>query len=128
MPELRFRTSRSRGKGGQNVNKVNSRVELFFNIPESTLLQNEEKEILHEKLGPRISSEGNLRLYSTTSRSQPENKNIVIERFYRLVENCLAPKKKRIETKPGKGANEKRIREKKLKSLKKQQRIDPEFD
>lgn len=98
--ELEFAATRSSGPGGQNVNKVNTRVELRFNIATSSLLSDREKAILREGLKSQLTSEGVLILNSQTQRSQLQNKEKAIERFYSLIGKTLTPRKKRIPTKP----------------------------
>ncbi|HYX05733.1 MAG TPA: alternative ribosome rescue aminoacyl-tRNA hydrolase ArfB [Bacteroidales bacterium] len=127
-PEINFSFSRSSGKGGQNVNKVATRVELRFNIPSSTLLTDEQKSILMNKLENRINKEGDLLLFAEETRSQLKNKELVIARFYDLLEENLKVKKKRKPTKPGKKAKEKKLKEKKIVGEKKERRkkINPD--
>ncbi len=98
--ELQFQTARSGGKGGQNVNKVESKVELRFTIPSSLALTQEEKETLLQKLANRITSEGVLVLYHQTERSQLANKEKVIAKFDRLIRAALTPEKPRKATRP----------------------------
>lgn len=117
--EFIFSASRSSGAGGQNVNKVNTKVELRFNILQSLFLSNEEKEIILQKLQNKINSEGELILVCQTERSQLRNKEKVVLRFYTLIEKILKPKKVRKKTKPSKAAIEKRLDEKKKQSEKK---------
>jgi ribosome-associated protein len=117
--EFIFSASRSSGAGGQNVNKVNTKVELRFNIVQSVLLSNEEKEIILQKLKNKINSEDELILVCQTERSQLRNKEKVVLRFYALIEKVLKPKKVRKKTKPSKAAVEKRLDEKKKQSEKK---------
>lgn len=117
--EFIFSASRSSGAGGQNVNKVNTKVELRFNILQSLLLSNEEKEIVLQKLQNKINSECELILVCQTERSQLRNKEKVVLRFYSLIEKVLKPKKVRKKTKPSKASIEKRLDEKKKKSEKK---------
>ena len=122
IPEMTFSFSRSSGKGGQNVNKVASRVELRFNIPASSLLTDEQKEILMNKLENRITKEGDLLLFAEETRSQLKNRELVIARFYDLLVENLKVKKKRKPTKPGKEAKERKLKEKKITGEKKERR------
>lgn len=124
--ELKFRTSRSSGPGGQSVNKVSTKVELLFDVWNSNVLTIEQKEIISIKLKNRINSEGILQISSDETRSQLKNKEIVVERFYGLLEEALKPVKKRKPTKPSKSSKEKRLKTKKIKSDKKDLRKPPE--
>ena len=114
--EFIFSASRSSGPGGQNVNKVNTRLELRFNIDVSHLLTPAEKLIISEKLGKRISGEGDLIIISQSERSQFENKRKAVEKFYLLIARALTHKKKRIPTSPGPGAKAKRLDVKRKRS------------
>jgi ribosome-associated protein len=120
--EFKFKTSRSGGKGGQNVNKVSSKVELDFDVLNSAFLTEEQKILLYKKLAARINKDGVLQVISQTDRSQLGNKEIAIESFGLLIQNALKPEKKRKPTKPSKGAKERRIETKKKHSEKKQYR------
>jgi ribosome-associated protein len=120
--ELIFSSSRSSGPGGQNVNKVNTRIELRFNIPGSALLNYEEKAKLQSVLGNRINKEGFLILVSQTERSQLANKKKATERFYKLLQKALTPVKRRKPTRPTLASKERRIESKKLQSRKKELR------
>jgi len=123
--EIEFSTSKSSGKGGQHVNTTETRVELRFNIPSSTMLTEEQKLILLLKLQSRLSTSGSLRMYSQKERSQSANKEDVLQRFYVLIAKSLIPKKKRIPVKPGRAAKETRIRDKKAVSQRKELRKPP---
>ncbi len=126
--ELTFQASRSSGAGGQNVNKVNTRVELRFRIDDSQRLTVEQKEILKEKLQNRITKEGELMVVSQSERTQLENRKKAEERFMALVSKALKPVKKRKPTSPTRSSREKRLAEKKVMAEKKARRrsIEPE--
>ena len=113
--EIIFQTTRSGGKGGQNVNKVETAVIGFFNIAASQLFSDGQKELLIQKLANRINSEGFFYVKSQTHRTQLANKEEVIEKMNELVKKALLKKKKRIATKISKAAKEKRIEAKKIK-------------
>ncbi len=99
--EIEFATSKSSGKGGQHVNTTETRVEIRFSIPLSTLLTEYQKDTLLIKLESRLSSDGRLRMYSQKERSQAANKEDVLQRFYTLIYKALKPVRKRIATRPG---------------------------
>jgi ribosome-associated protein len=125
--ELNFRTSRSSGPGGQSVNKVATKVELLFDLWSSQFLLLEQKEIIADKLKNRISNEGILSLASDETRSQLNNKDLVVERFFKLLEDALKLVKKRRPTRPSRSSKEKRLKTKKIKSDKKDLRKPPEM-
>ena len=125
--ELTLKALRSSGPGGQHVNKVSTKVELQFNIELSEGLTGEEKILLIDKLASRINKAGILIMQTDESRSQFRNKQLIIDRFFEILEKALIPKKKRKPTKTPKKAIEKRLEEKKRKSEKKQRRQDPDF-
>ncbi len=126
--EIEIKASRSSGKGGQNVNKVSTKIELVFDVNNSALLSDEEKIIISEKLSNRISKEGKLILQSQESRSQLMNKGIAIEKLYELLENALKKEKPRKKTKPTKAKKEQRLQIKKEVSDKKKSRNFKKFN
>ena len=120
--EVTYRTSRSGGAGGQHVNKVSTKVELLFNVNESSILTERRKSIISEKLSNRISLDGVLALKCDETRSQSANKEIVFERFVNLIKTALTPVKKRRPTKPSRSSVRKRLDSKKKHSEKKSNR------
>lgn len=126
--EFSFSQSRSSGPGGQHVNKVNSKVELRFDVKNSQLLSESEKKLILKKLAGKISKEGELIIVAQSERSQFNNKQIAIDKFYALVSYALRPQKKRIKTSPTKSSVLKRIEKKKQRSQKKslRKKIDNE--
>jgi ribosome-associated protein len=122
LHELHFSVSRSSGPGGQNVNKVNSKVTIKFDVPNSQVLTAEEKEVLLKKLSTKLTLDGVLILTAQESRSQLENKEDALRKFEALLTKAFEKKKARKPTKPSKGSVQKRIKSKKQQSEKKQWR------
>lgn len=120
--ELQFQASRSGGAGGQNVNKVATKVELRFHVQQSGLLTEEEKALVQEKLANRINSDGYLQVVCQTERTQLKNKETCIKRFYGLLRQALAKQKKRTATKPTHASVKRRIESKKRQGEKKANR------
>jgi ribosome-associated protein len=111
--EFIFKTSRSGGAGGQNVNKVATKVQVDFDIKNSFHLSVNDKAILLEKLGNKLSNEGILQVIAQTERSQLANKIIALKKIYTIINKCFVIEKFRKATKPTKSSVEKRLVEKK---------------
>jgi ribosome-associated protein len=120
--ELEFVASRSGGPGGQNVNKVSSRVTLRFDIERSVAFNPEQRRRIRAKLSTRISKDGVLQVSSQRTRSQDLNREDVVVRFAELLREALHEDKPRVKTKATRGSREERIREKKLRTEVKQAR------
>lgn len=119
LKEVTFKTSRSGGKGGQNVNKVSSKVELNINIQLSQLFSEDQKRLLLNKLANRINSEGILQIITEEERSQLMNKERSVEKLILLLKNALHQPKIRKASKPKRSAIENRLKKKQANSLKK---------
>ena len=119
ITEITFTTSRSSGPGGQNVNKVNTKVTLLFNVKNSSILTDSQKQIISGKLSSRINKEGFLSISAQNKRSQLQNKEAVIKKLDKLLGKAFVVKKVRKATKPSNAAIKKRLEDKKRHSEKK---------
>jgi ribosome-associated protein len=120
--ELNFKTSRSSGAGGQNVNKVETSVTVLWKVDESEFFNERQKILIQEKLKNRVNAEGFLFLTVSESRTQLMNKNKAIEKILEIVDKALIVPKTRIATKPSRAKKEKRLDTKKKISEKKENR------
>lgn len=120
--EVTYKTSRSGGKGGQNVNKVSSKVELLFDITQSNLFDEQQKALLLTKLQSRLNRDGHLQVMSEEERSQYLNKERALEKLQLILTHALHQRKARKATKPSKAMIEARLANKKLQSAKKTSR------
>jgi ribosome-associated protein len=127
LSELKFKAVRSSGAGGQNVNKVSSKVVLSFDLFNSLGLNQEEKELLKTKISTKLTQENILILTSEEDRSQLKNKEVVIKKFLKVIENGLKIPKERKETKIPRAVKEKRLQEKKSTASIKENRKKPNF-
>ena len=125
--ELEFSTSRSSGPGGQNVNKVNTKVTIRFNVAESQILTQEEKDIIYHKLSTQLTKDGALVVTSQDKRSQLDNKEDAKKKFETIINKAFVKKKARKATKPSKTSVKNRIKKKKENSEKKKWRQKPGY-
>ena len=126
LPEITFQTSRSSGPGGQNVNKVESRVELRWHLQSSQVLSALQKHLILEKLAGQLTTEGYLLVTAQDDRSQLRNKDIALTRFYELLQKSLRRPKPRRATRPSAGAVRQRLEGKKRQGEKKANRRRPD--
>jgi ribosome-associated protein len=126
--ELDVRVSRASGAGGQHVNKTSSRVEIFWNIPASRAISDEQRARLLEKLASKLTTEGSVRVVASDLRSQSRNRDLAEERLADLVRRALIVPRKRRPTKPTRAAREARLDSKKRQSIKKGNRKDKSFE
>ncbi|WP_445732714.1 alternative ribosome rescue aminoacyl-tRNA hydrolase ArfB [Mariniflexile sp.] len=126
--ELTFKAIRSSGAGGQHVNKVSSKVELTFDINESLVFDDGQKERLLNKLKTKFTNEGTLVMQCDETRSQHKNKELVTKRFFELLESGLLVPKKRIPTKIPRSVVKKRLKNKRNVSDKKANRQKPDIE
>tara|TARA_R110002049_G_scaffold272304_1_gene449789 strand:+ start:10182 stop:10589 length:408 start_codon:yes stop_codon:yes gene_type:complete len=128
LKELSFKAIRSSGSGGQHVNKVSSKIELSFDLANSLAFTDEKRERIFHKLQNRLTKEGLLILQCDESRSQHKNKEIIIKRFFSIIDAALIIPKKRIRTKIPKSVIRKRLKSKRHLSDKKANRKKPNID
>ncbi len=128
ISELSFKAVRSSGSGGQHVNKVATKVELYFDLENSSVLTKEKKEKLKEFLSKKLNKDGILILQCSQTRSQLKNKELVIKKFFELIEKGLKEQKKRIPTKIPKSVIKKRLAKKQQIAKKKANRKKPDID
>ncbi len=125
--ELLFRYDRSSGPGGQNVNKLSTKVTLVFNVAESAGLSEPQKNRIMARLGTRVNKAGGIMVVSQKSRSQSANKEDVVERLQVLLAGALKQQKARRKTKPTRASKERRLKAKKLRSEIKKDRGKKDF-
>jgi ribosome-associated protein len=126
--ELTFTASRSGGPGGQNVNKVSSRVTLTFDLAQSPSLSSDQRQRISDKLATRINNDGILRVISQQTRSQDLNREQALLRFIELLRDALIVERTRVKTRPSSGARERRLEEKKKRTGIKRARTTKQWD
>ncbi|PIE48958.1 MAG: aminoacyl-tRNA hydrolase [Flavobacteriales bacterium] len=126
IKELSFKAVRSSGAGGQHVNKVSSKIELSFDVANSEVLTDSQKQLLYKNIATKLTNNKTLILFCDETRSQHKNKEIAISRFLALIKSGLKKPKRRKATKPTKKAVQKRLKNKKHQAEKKANRIKPE--
>jgi ribosome-associated protein len=126
--ELNYKYVRSSGSGGQHVNKVSSKAELYFDLDHSKALNDEQKQKLSEFLSNRLTKDGVLILACDESRSQFRNKAIVTKRLLELLEDGLKEDKVRLQTRIPRAAKKKRLKNKRINAEKKATRKPPKLD
>jgi ribosome-associated protein len=126
--ELTFRATRAGGPGGQHVNTSSTRVELLWNVDRSTVLSQDQRRRLRQKLGARLDADGNIRVVASAYRSQTRNREDAEDRLAALVQRALVVPKPRKKTRPSRAAIQSRLDEKKRKSETKRSRRERDFD
>jgi len=126
--ELVFRASRSAGPGGQNVNKVNTRITLLFEVAGCRSLSDRQKRLIFSRLSTRIDKSGLLRVVSQKFRTQKANRNAAVERFQNLLAGALKTRPIRKKTRVPYAAKQKRLEEKRKRSRLKRQRTEKDFE
>lgn len=127
LTEVQFSASRSGGPGGQNVNKVNTKIELRFPVQNSAVLDEMQKQLIVSKLKNRINNDGELLVTSSAERSQWRNREKATQKFFELIEMALTKPRKRKKTRPTAASRQKRLENKKQLGQKKQLRKPPDF-
>lgn len=128
LKELNFKAIRSSGAGGQHVNKTSSKIELTFDLKNSSAITDEENVLLQKNLSTKLTKEDVLIIFCEETRSQHKNKELAIKRFLELIKNNLIVPKKRKKSKPSKSAIKKRLDSKQKNSVKKALRKRPKLD
>jgi ribosome-associated protein len=127
LKEVKYNFSRSGGKGGQNVNKVETKVELVFNVDDSLVIDEDVKSLLRKKLYNKLDKESNIRVVSQTERTQLGNKKKSVEKFIKLIDRAMKKETVRIKTVKNISKKEAVLEEKRKQSMKKRQRAKRDF-